>query len=60
VNSSAESVVVVGAGVSGLTTGICLAEAGRLVRVWAAEPPQLTTSVGGWSALGSVVPGADG
>ena len=44
-NSSAESVVVVGAGVSGLTTGICLAEAGRLVRVWAAEPPQRTTSV---------------
>ncbi|HEY9469126.1 MAG TPA: FAD-dependent oxidoreductase, partial [Propionibacteriaceae bacterium] len=44
-NSSAESVVVVGAGVSGLTTGICLAEAGRLVRIWAAEPPQRTTSV---------------
>jgi glycine/D-amino acid oxidase-like deaminating enzyme len=45
VHGSAESVVVVGAGVSGLTTGICLAEAGRLVRVWTAEPPQQTTSV---------------
>ena len=34
-----------GAGVSGLTTAICLAEAGRRVRVWTAEPPQRTTSV---------------
>jgi D-amino-acid oxidase len=31
--------------VSGLTTAICLAEAGRRVRVWTAEPPQQTTSV---------------
>src|SRR6187397_1635245 len=44
-SSSAESVVVVGAGVSGLTTAICLAEAGRGVRVWTTEPPQRTTSV---------------
>jgi D-amino-acid oxidase len=40
-----EPVVVVGAGVSGLTTAICLAEAGRDVRVWAADPPRHTTSV---------------
>jgi D-amino-acid oxidase len=39
-----DPVVVVGAGVSGLTTAICLAEAGRPVRVWTAEPPRRTTS----------------
>ncbi|MBS4729831.1 FAD-binding oxidoreductase [Mycobacterium sp. SM1] len=37
--------VVVGAGVSGLTTAICLAEAGWAVRVWAAAMPEATTSV---------------
>ncbi|BCO38174.1 hypothetical protein MHEC_46070 [Mycobacterium heckeshornense] len=37
--------MVVGAGVSGLTTAICLAEAGSPVRVWAAEPPAQTTSI---------------
>jgi D-amino-acid oxidase len=31
--------------VSGLTTAICLAEAGRRVRLWTAEPPHRTTSV---------------
>lgn len=39
-----ESAVVIGAGVSGLTTALCLAEAGRPVRIWAAEPPARTTS----------------
>ena len=39
------SVVVVGAGVSGLTTAICLAEAGHHVTVWAADPPRRTTSI---------------
>lgn len=38
-------VVVVGAGVSGLTTAICLAEAGYAVRVWSAEAPDQTTSM---------------
>jgi D-amino-acid oxidase len=38
-------VLIVGAGVSGLTTGVCLAEAGLRVRIWTAEPPQTTTSV---------------
>jgi D-amino-acid oxidase len=36
--------VVVGAGVSGLTSAVCLAEAGLRVRLWAAEPPAATTS----------------
>jgi D-amino-acid oxidase len=40
-----DPVVVIGAGVSGLTTAVCLAEAGRPVRVLAAEPPLRTTSV---------------
>ncbi len=37
--------MVVGAGVSGLTTAACLAEAGWTVQVWSAEPPHSTTSV---------------
>lgn len=41
---SRDGVVVIGAGVSGLTTAICLAEAGERVRVWAAVPPARTTS----------------
>lgn len=36
--------LVVGAGVSGLTTAICLAEAGLRVQIWAAESPERTTS----------------
>ena len=36
--------MVIGAGVSGLTTALCLAEAGREVVVWSAEMPQSTTS----------------
>ncbi|MFV2110266.1 FAD-dependent oxidoreductase [Micromonospora sp. LOL_015] len=36
--------LVIGAGVSGLTTAICLAEAGLRVKIWAAEPPEQTTS----------------
>ncbi|OBF61712.1 amino acid oxidase [Mycobacterium sp. 852002-51971_SCH5477799-a] len=39
-----QRVVVVGAGVSGLTSAICLAEAGRPVRVWAATTLKQTTS----------------
>ncbi|RLK59304.1 FAD-dependent oxidoreductase [Actinokineospora cianjurensis] len=37
-------VIVVGAGVIGLSTAIRLAESGATVRVWAAEPPAETTS----------------
>lgn len=42
--SSTEHIVVIGAGVSGLTSAICLAEAGWPVRVWTASLPQTTTS----------------
>ena len=42
--ANAQQIVVVGAGVSGLTSAICLVEAGRPVRVWAAAMPQQTTS----------------
>ena len=43
--TNAQPIVVVGAGVSGLTSAICLAEAGWPVRVWAAAMPHQTTSV---------------
>ncbi|HWT48849.1 MAG TPA: FAD-dependent oxidoreductase, partial [Mycobacterium sp.] len=43
--ASAQQIVVVGAGVSGLTSAVCLAEAGWPVRVWTAAMPQQTTSV---------------
>ena len=36
---------MVGAGVIGLTTAVCLVEAGWDVQVWSAEPPHSTTSV---------------
>ncbi|MGF2946398.1 FAD-dependent oxidoreductase [Mycobacterium sp. Lab-001] len=42
--TSAPQVVVVGSGVSGLTSAVCLAEAGWPVRVWSAAMPQQTTS----------------
>ncbi|GLI03657.1 FAD-dependent oxidoreductase [Phytohabitans aurantiacus] len=37
--------LVIGAGVSGLTTAVRLVEAGLRVRIWAAEPPEATTSM---------------
>jgi D-amino-acid oxidase len=40
-----QQIVVVGAGVSGLTSALCLAEAGWPVRVWTAAMPKQTTSV---------------
>ncbi|MFV2104072.1 FAD-dependent oxidoreductase [Micromonospora sp. LOL_024] len=36
--------LVIGAGVTGLTTAICLAKAGLRVTIWAAEPSHRTTS----------------
>ncbi|GAA4534190.1 FAD-dependent oxidoreductase [Mycobacterium paraffinicum] len=42
--ASAQQALVVGAGVSGLTSAVCLAEAGWSVRVWTAATPQHTTS----------------
>jgi D-amino-acid oxidase len=41
---SEPDVLVIGAGVSGLTTAVCLAEAGARVRLAAARPPAQTTS----------------
>jgi D-amino-acid oxidase len=36
--------VVIGSGVSGLTTAVCLAEAGLSVTIWTADLPESTTS----------------
>ncbi|HEV2782332.1 MAG TPA: FAD-dependent oxidoreductase [Actinophytocola sp.] len=40
-----DDVLVLGAGVIGLTTAVCLAEAGARIRLWAADLPPATTSV---------------
>jgi D-amino-acid oxidase len=40
-----DDVLVLGAGVIGLTSAVCLAEAGRTVRIRTAQLPQATTSV---------------
>lgn len=37
--------LVIGAGVSGLTTAVQLVESGLRVRVWSADPPETTTSM---------------
>ncbi len=37
-------VVVLGAGIAGLTSALCLAEAGHRVRVWSADDPTATAS----------------
>jgi D-amino-acid oxidase len=47
-------VLVIGAGVSGLTTGICLAEAGLSVTIRTAAPPGQTTSVAAGAVWGPV------
>jgi D-amino-acid oxidase len=47
-------VLVIGAGVCGLTTGICLAEAGLSVTIRAAAPPEQTTSVAAGAVWGMV------
>ena len=47
-------VLVIGAGVSGLTTGICLAEAGLSVTIRTAAPPGQTTSVAAGALWGLV------
>ncbi|MEY9892532.1 D-amino-acid oxidase [Catenulispora sp. MAP12-49] len=44
--------LVIGAGVSGLTTAVCLAEQGLSVRVLAERPPTLTTSAVAGAILG--------
>ena len=52
-------VLVIGAGVSGLTTAICLAEAGRSVTVAAADRPQHTTSAAAGAVWGPHLVGMD-
>jgi D-amino-acid oxidase len=46
--------VVIGAGVIGLTTGICLAEAGLRTRIVTAEPPERSTSYAAGAICGPV------
>jgi D-amino-acid oxidase len=46
-------VLVIGAGVSGLTTGICLAEAGLSVTIRTAARPEQTTSVAAGAVWGA-------
>jgi D-amino-acid oxidase len=52
-------VLVIGAGVIGLTTAICLAEAGMSTAIAAAEPPQQTTSVAAGAIFGPHLVGMD-
>ena len=52
-------VLVIGAGVIGLSTAICLAEAGANVAVAAAELPQQTTSVAAGAVWGPHMVGMD-
>jgi D-amino-acid oxidase len=53
-------VTVLGAGVIGLSTAICLAEAGVSVAVHAARPPQQTTSLAAGALWGPHLVGTDG
>jgi D-amino-acid oxidase len=53
--TEATDVLVIGAGVTGLTTAVCLAEAGLRVRVRAAEPPERTTSAVAGAMIGGPV-----
>ncbi len=50
---------MIGAGVSGLTSAICLAEAGLSVAIQAAEPPRATTSVVAGALWGTHLVGED-
>jgi D-amino-acid oxidase len=52
-------VTVIGAGVIGLTTAICLAEAGASVAVHAAEPTEQTTSIAAGAVWGPHLVGSD-
>ena len=52
-------VLVLGAGVIGLTTAVCLAEAGVSVMVAAADPPERTTSVAAGAIWGPHLVGMD-
>jgi D-amino-acid oxidase len=54
VATSGPDAVVVGGGVIGLTTGICLAEAGTSTRMVTADPPERTTSYAAGAICGPV------
>lgn len=58
-NTRDPDVAVIGAGVSGLTTAICLAEQGLQVTVQAAEPPLATTSAAAGALWGAHLVGRD-
>ena len=53
-------VLVIGAGVVGLTTAICLAESGRRVRIRTAAPPGASTSAAAGAVWGPVMTGPAG
>ena len=57
--SQQPDILVIGAGVSGLTTAICLAEAGSDVTVAAADLPLLTTSAAAGAIWGPHLVGMD-
>ena len=57
--SSEPDVLVIGAGVSGLTTAVCLAEAGAAVKISAALPPDRTTSAVAGAIWGPHLVGMD-
>jgi D-amino-acid oxidase len=59
VSQTDTDVLVIGAGVIGLTTAICLAEAGVSVAVAAAEPPRDTTSAAAGAIFGPHLVGDD-
>lgn len=54
-----QDVTVIGAGVIGLSTAICLVEAGLTVAVHAAQPPERTTSVAAGAIWGPHLIGTD-
>lgn len=58
-NTPHPDVFVIGAGVSGLTSAICLAEAGLTVAVQGAELPHATTSMVAGALWGAHLVGAD-
>ena len=54
-----KDVIVVGAGVIGLTSAIRLAETGRAVTIWTADSPAETTSVVAGALCGPYIPSGD-
>ena len=60
VGGSEFDVLVVGAGVSGLTTAICLAESGLRVGIRTAKQPEATTSAAAGAIWGPVMTGPPG